>query len=153
MIVQPKTETGGKYRFTLLEDYTIKLDTGWSGRHDFYAGGELRARLRDDVLTVAAEYAFDGCSPAFRIMGKWIGTPTPKNAIAAALVHDVLRQFLSLECVPYSRRDTDAAFYNVLRDSGFWGRDVYHGAVNSWIGSLYAKIKGAEAGIHCSCSI
>ena len=135
---------GGKYRFELLADLVVDIDLGLSGRHALCDGDKQWASLDGDRLTILKGYAFDGCSPAMRLFGKWHGTPTPRNAVAAAAVHDCLRGYLGLDCTDYTRAATDDVFYNMLRDAGFPLGGVYHGAVAGFLGNLYIKLTAAR---------
>ena len=143
---------GGKHRFVLVEDWKVDLQMGLRGYHELRDNDSLWAVLHDDLLTVMAGYACDGCSPAWRVFGRWYGTPTPPGAIGPAIVHDVLRGYLGLPCLKYDRKFTDDVFYNLLKRSGFeWG-DVYHGAVAGFWGNVYIKMTAARpSSAVCAC--
>jgi len=150
MIHQPVTVYGGKYRFVLAEDYALDLDMGWTGEHVFCDAGRTFATLNGSVMTIFAGYAFDGSSPAFKICGKWFGTPTPDSVVAAALVHDCLRQFMPLDCVPYNRKDTDDCFFNIMRANGWKATSIYHGAVAGIFGTIFIRLTNKSTTISCN---
>lgn len=143
---------GGRYRFVLTGDLVVDLNKGLRGYHILRDKETTWAILDRDQLTIFAGYAFDGCSPAFRVGGRWFGTPTPREAVAAAAVHDCLRGYLNLPCLDYTREDTDDVFHDMLKEAGFAFGDVYHGAVAGFWGDLYLKLTGnrpSEASCGC----
>lgn len=143
---------GGKYRFQLTADLVVDLNKGLRGYHILRDGATSWAILDRDKLTIFAGYAFDGCSPAWKILGKWYGTPTPRRAVAAAAVHDCLRGYLGLGCVGYTRKDTDDIFFDMLQAEGFLGSEIYHGAVAGFCGSLYIRLTAARPSkANCKC--
>lgn len=77
------------------------------------------------LLRVSAGYAWDGCSPAVKIFGVWLGTPDGKLGIDgrpqtfyASLVHDVLCQFAK-ELPIFDAKPPSDLFYRMLLDAGF----------------------------------
>lgn len=147
-------DEGGRYRFVLTSDLVVHLNKGLRGNHVLRDGDTDWATLRGDTLTIFSGYAFDGCSPAWRVFGRWFGTPTPHNAVAAAAVHDCLRGYLGLPCLHYTRQDTDDVFWDMLKEAGFAMGDVYHGAVAGPIGSLYLRLTAARPNrATCKCHI
>lgn len=149
-MIEPETAYGGKYRFVLTADFTVDLNKGWSGYHDFRDGDRRLAILDGDKLTIFAGYAFDGCSPAFSIAGYWFGTPTPPATVGPALVHDVLRQFMGLECAPYTRKDTDDIFYDLMVANKFPLAMEYHGAVSGLAGTIFIKLTRRSKTLRCA---
>jgi len=135
---------GGKYRFVLTGDLVVHLNKGLRGDHIFRDGDTDWASLRGDTLTILAGYAFDGCSPAWQIFGRWFGTPTPHSAVAACAVHDCLRGYMGLLCVEYTRKDTDDIFFDMLKEAGFPVGSVYHSAVAGFWGNLYIQLTAAR---------
>ncbi len=150
VIQGPKYNYGGKYRFTLTQDLVVYLNKGWRGRHVLRDDDTEWATLVDDTLTILAGYSCDGCSPAIQLFGHWFGTPTPPNAVTACFVHDVLRGYLGLPCLSYTRKDTDDVFYDILKEAGFKMGEVYHGAVAGFWGSLYIRLTSARPN-HSNC--
>ncbi len=146
--------SGGRYRFCLTADLAVDLGLGLNGNHVLRDGETDWAILRGDILTIFEGYAFDGCSPAWQIFGRWFGTPTPRKAVAAAAVHDCLRGYLGLDCLHYTRKDTDDVFWNMLKAEGFPMGGVYHGAVAGPIGSLYIRLTAARPNkANCKCHL
>lgn len=89
-------------------------------------------------LCISAGYAFDGCSPAWRIPGTriWIGTPDGPllddgrpQTFYAALVHDAFCQFH--DDVPLTKQAVTEIFYRMLLEYGFpkWRAALYRAAV------------------------
>jgi len=140
-----------KYRAVLTYDVTVDLRKGYKGRHQFWSHGRLIATLVDDLLTIHEGYASDLCSPAVRVAGCWIGTPTGEGEELAAFVHDVARQLLGHPCAPWTRKDTDDLFWDFLTDGGSRVRRLYHFAVSSVIGSVFMALTARDKGITCSC--
>ena len=145
-------QSGGKYRFVLTGDLIVDLDKGLRGFHVLRDKDTTWAILDRDQLTIRAGYAFDGCSPAGKVFGRWFGTPTPRNAVAAAAVHDCLRGYLKLPCIGYTRKDTDDIFHDMLKTAGFPLGGVYHGAVAGPWGDLYMRLTGNRpSSANCKC--
>lgn len=115
-----------------------------------YHAPELRGhRFKNDWLEihphgwaeVASGYAFDGCSPAWRIPGTrlWLGTPDgpllangrPQTFYAACL-HDAFCQFS--RDIPLQRDDVSAIFRRMLIEAGFGTirANVYYHAVQTF---------------------
>lgn len=135
---------GGRYRFVLTANLRVNLKLGLRGFHVLQDRGTTRATLDDDTLEIRKGYAFDGCSPAYRVFGKWVGVPTPDSAVAASAVHDCLRGFLHLPCLRYSLEDTDAVFKAVLEEEGFDHSELYHAAVAGPLGRAYHRLTSAK---------
>jgi hypothetical protein len=145
-------DCGGRYRFVLSGDYVVGLGLGLKGYHELVDGRTVWATLEDDKLTIMAGYAFDGCSPAWRVLGKWYGTPTPRKAVGPAAVHDCLRGYMKLACLRITRKNTDDVFWNMLKAEGFQLGDVYHGAVSGPLGDVYSYFTAARPSkASCAC--
>ncbi len=145
---------GGRYRFTLDADLIVDLRLHLRGFHVLQDRGRTFAVLDDDQLTIRKGFAFDGCSPAFRIAGRWFGVPTPPSAVAAAATHDCLRGYLRLPCLCYSIGDTDDVFHSILEEQGCKLGDLYHAAVAGWPGRLYYRLTAlgpSSARCRCHC--
>lgn len=148
-------ERNGKYRFLLLRDVTV--DVGIElGSHDFYdARGILRVRMRGSEWTVKAGYAWDGCSPKFKIFGMWVGTPDFGYSRLASLIHDTGYQFLDVPCFPLKRHECDEIFGCTINRDGnrYKAAFVYAGAV--WMfGGIHrglATVFTARKPCTCTC--
>lgn len=153
-----------KYRAILTADVTVDLRKGYKGRHQWWthgdsgsgaggssAGGQLIATLVDDCLTIHEGYASDLCSPAVRVAGCWIGTPTGPGEELAAFVHDCTRQLLGHPCAPWTRKDTDDLFYDFLGEGHSKVRRLYHFAVSSVIGSAFMALTRKDRSLRCRC--
>lgn len=93
--------------------------------------------IHDGTIEIAADYAWDGCSPAWRVCGVWLGTPDGPlmadgrpQTFYASLVHDVLCQFSRQ--IPIKKAATVELFRKMLLDAGFapWRAGLYAKAVD-----------------------
>lgn len=121
----------------------------------FFAGDWLA--IADGALTIPAGYAWDGCSPAWRLPGGlWLGTPDgPLGAdgrplsYRASLVHDALCQYAPE--LPIARDVSVAVFAELLAEAGFpaWRTRLYAAAVRRfgpqrWGGDARPTLAGAR---------
>lgn len=93
--------------------------------------------IRHHSIMIQPGYAWDGCSPAWRLPGGiWLGTPDGPlmadgrpQTFYASLVHDALCQWA--EEIPIPRSATVALFGEMLREAGFppWRVWLYAWAV------------------------
>ena len=93
--------------------------------------------IRHGSIVIQPGYAWDGCSPAWRLPGGlWLGTPDGPLGIDgrpltyhASLVHDALCQFKAE--IPIRQRATVQVFAELLQLAGFppWGVWLYATAV------------------------
>jgi hypothetical protein len=110
---------------------------------DLHAGDLHLARWDGRFFTILPGYACDGYSPVIRVCGRWVRlTPTPRAGLWPPVLHDALRQFLPVPGCPWSRRDTDAWFYDALRAGGVRPHHagIYHGAVAGPLGTAWLHI-------------
>lgn len=129
-----------KYRGVLTADCTVDLRKGWRGQHEIDIGNGLVVRIDDDRLTMPKGYASDLASPAVKVFGKWIGTPSGFREALAAFVHDVLRQLLNycLPCLRHlTRKTTDDLFFDFLHEAKSGWFRIYHRAVSGPVGSVF----------------
>lgn len=126
-------------------DQPFVLTSPWlAGVH--YAGEW--ARIESQTIEIATAYAWDGCSPAYRLpggiwIGTWDGPPRPDGRPVtwrASLVHDVLCQFRR-EIQGLSKEQTVRLFDSMLREDGApaWMNELYPAAVSrfgpqQWLG-------------------
>ena len=91
--------------------------------------------LYSGTIKISAGYAWDGCSPKFKIgdlmlIGVPDGIPDEVTGLPityyASLVHDALYQFLHDPKMPYTRAEIDEMFYDILLDAGFSHADLYY---------------------------
>ncbi|WP_287601177.1 hypothetical protein [Thiothrix sp.] len=135
------------WKYRLDADYSIQLPVTLNipngSSHILLrdASGVVRASLASDgTLRVLAGYAWDGCSPKWRIGDILIGTPDaapdektglPKTYYAS-LIHDVLCQFeIQLKGI-LTRLEIDRIFLWKLIADGFAQARIYYIAVRSW---------------------
>lgn len=108
--------------------------------------GTIRLILeREGRITITRGYAWNGCSPKLLVLDLLFGTPEgavharterPKTYYAS-MVHDALYQFLP-KGLPLTRRQADAIFLRLLRESDFSPAVVYWLAVRLF-GSLVSR--------------
>ena len=143
------------YRFTLIEPhkwncgYTLyNLQLG-EVRHFADKNGKvwLTIHHNGDFL-ISAGYSWDGCSPKLAKIGNfWIGVPDGRinpetgkhQAYFATLIHDILYQFKHKDHMPFSRREMDKFFYQLLKESNFRFTKLYFWAVRL-LGGIWSKI-------------
>jgi hypothetical protein len=119
----------------LLTDLHIKLDVPCHNVVLRHRGKEL-ARIQDGWLIIRAGYAWNGCSPKWKLLWFVCGTPDPECTRLASLVHDLLYQFLLCPGFPFTRQECDYVFWDLMGD--WWLRGTYHHAVNK-LGGRFAK--------------
>lgn len=140
--------------------WLYKLDENYcweSGVHfgSDYVYRDVKERVRliieaEGRITVTKGYSWNGCSPKLCIFDINIGTPDgvvhkctgrPKTYFAS-LVHDALYQFLRVNA-PVSRRQADAFFLRMMKNSDFCLRYIYWAAVRvfGWTVWLGKKLK------------
>lgn len=146
-----REEPGDTYRSCLTADFTVDLEKGYQGNHDFVSleNGFRFASLHDDFFTLYTGYASDLCSPAVRIGRKWLGTPSSEKEKPGAYIHDAARQVMRLACCPWNRKDTDDFFWDALTVTGSRQRNTYHFAVSSVIGSVFMLLTRKEPDCFC----
>ncbi|MEB4591397.1 hypothetical protein VSS37_10440 [Candidatus Thiothrix sp. Deng01] len=101
----------------------------------------------DGAVTVSAGYAWDGCSPKFKVFNVVLGTPdgapNPQTGrpytYFASLVHDALYQFMDAPGFPWTRAQIDAVFLQILRADGWCWAGLYYAAVR-YAGGAYRWI-------------
>ena len=155
MVVIAKTPLAyrqdGKYRFELKEPFRVNVPalagrTGSRQWIDFSVNvpgavgeGSLNTWLwlhADGTLEIEDGYAWDGCSPAWKLAGKWWGTPTPEDTRMACLMHDALYQFLDRGM--WTRAEADSIFFELMKQQGFRLAPIYYGAVRIFGGIHHA---------------
>jgi len=144
--------------FTLEHDYTLETGISVKGFHSFKdANGKVVAEIHPDgCITVFAGYTWDGASPKFRIKNKVYGTwdgyivhdtfgsdlsrlfeDGEPQLYYPTLIHDLLYRHLHQS--PYSRRQADQLFLNMMREVGFKYAKAYYLAVR-WLGGVYMRL-------------
>ena len=137
--------------------YRLDKNYSWESGLHFerdYVYLDVKGKVRmiieaDGKITVTKRYTWNGCSPKICFFDINIGTPDgvvykctgrPK-AYYASLVHDALYQFLRVNS-PVSRRQADACFLRLMKESEFCLRYIYWVAVRlfGWIVWLGKKL-------------
>lgn len=143
-----------RHRCVLTAMCAVDLRKGWRGTHEITLPNGLVIRIFDDRLEIPVEYASDLASPAIKICGRWIGTPTSYREALAAVVHDVLRQLMGLHlpCLPHlTRKVTDDIFFDFLHEAkSRWFR-IYHRAVSGPIGTVFIHLTRKTETAKCKC--
>ena len=116
------------------------------------SAGNVRLIIETDgKITVTRGYCWNGCSPKFDAFDLVLGTPDgvthaitghPKT-YDASLIHDALYQFLKTDA-PYSRKEADACFLQLMTTSDFALRYLYWAVVRVfgwlfWHGMNYKR--------------
>lgn len=115
--------------------------------------GKVRLILKQNGdIMVTARYAWDGCTPKLCFLDVLIGIPDgavdtgtgrPKTYYAS-LVHDALYQFLH-DGLPYTRKDADRFFLQLMKETDFALRGLYYVAVRifghifHWLSARFGK--------------
>lgn len=124
------------YRFILDEDLVEDGHRDVGDRELYYGDCEGRWWLKlgpHYKVTVRCGYAWDGCSPKIAKIGKlYIGTIDTKNNWQGSCVHDALYQFGMVNEFPYTKKDADVTFYNILKKYGFKLAGLYYWAVDKF---------------------
>lgn len=130
-----------RYRFLYLAPvaYVVKVPAGfweWSDKTAEFRDRsgrcwmKMRSHPKGIEVEVQPDYAWNGNSPKRWIWPfGWVGTPDPESTHAASGLHDPLCQFAGCEHMPFSRKDADTCFYDVLNLSKFCAKGTWHGAV------------------------
>lgn len=139
-----------------MADYPFYLSTPytWSSglpvreaKSFFDQKGKERLRIDKDGMITIPAYAWDGCSPTFRLFDwAYWGTPNgtqqsdgfPKTYYPS-LVHDALYQFRKHPSMPYSRKQMDQLFLKALKQQDFSLSSVYYGSVRL-LGGAYNNV-------------
>lgn len=140
-----------KYIYTLEKEF--QYPTGIPIERPFMYGTSSKKWLsieEDGLLTVSKGYSWDGCSPKFRILwtkyvfGASDGPIDPRTGkpqcYYGSLVHDACYQFFDVG-FPYSRKQVDGFFLDLLRQSNFKYATEYYKIVRI-VGGFWHATKG-----------
>ena len=133
----------GVYIYCLEKDYSYK-----SSIKDRQFENEWLKLEKDGTVTIKGSnkkgYAWDGCSPKWKIKDICLGTPDgvlnwktkePKTYYAS-LIHDVFYQYSYHVKSFIKRKEVDLLFYELLKENNFRLAKVYCGAVR-WLGWMF----------------
>jgi len=141
LLLTPSYEQGRASRAVSTSDLWVDLQKGFKGEHAYYdTRGTYTAKLVDDELTIFAGFSWDLASPSFRVGRKWLGTPTSDREVAATQLHDFARGLLASPCCPWTRKDSDDFFYDLMELKQSRVSGLYHWFVSNKIGSLFMKL-------------
>jgi len=137
--------------------YRLDASYAWTSPFAFdadraFADSTGRVRLvleRGGTITVTRGYAWNGCSPKFRLLDLLIGTPEgvvnartgERKTYFASLIHDALYQFRG-DGLPLSRAQCDRAFLLLMRESDFRLAGLYWFAVRTFGWLVLAATRG-----------
>lgn len=147
-----KYSEGTEWRFRLDQDMSLKFEGRDFGYHSFKDPKNKEwLVLNNNVSTVRKGYAWDGCSPKFRLFGKWQGTPDYIGTRLGSLFHDATCQFIHCQCHPLTKHQCDELFGEIMKSEGFPLWQTYMGAVMTFGGcySLLGRISGRKAEGYC----
>jgi len=130
------------YVYCLRQDYTYKSSiTGREFENEWFKlspDGAVRVKG-----TTGKGYAWDGCSPKFKILDLYLGTGEAvlnfetgqSKTYYASLIHDVFYQFAKEVRSFVKRKEVDREFYQVLKRDGFRFAKLYYLSVRAlgWI--------------------
>ena len=132
----------GVYVYCVKEDY--KYQSSIIGRE---CENEWFKLAKDGAVIVKGThykgYAWDGCSPKFKLKDLYLGTweavlnldTGQSKTYYASLIHDVFYQF-SQKVRPFvKRKEVDREFYSILKRDKFRCASLYYAAVRlfGWI--------------------
>lgn len=81
--------------------------------------------IRKNKIHIYKNYAWNGCSPK-KWFGIWWGTPDFNKTILASLLHDALCQFQTTKDFPFTEKEKDHLFFEILKLERFILRGVYY---------------------------
>ena len=125
--------------FKLEKNYSWESGLRLENDYVYFDANKNKVRLiveKNGRITITKGYCWNGCSPKVCIFDINVGTPDgvvhrksgrPKTYFAS-LVHDALYQFRKVDA-PYTRRQADACFLRLMKDSDFCLRNFYWAAV------------------------
>jgi len=123
----------GVYVYCIREDY--KYQTSIFGRE---FENEWFKLSKDGTVVVKGTnykgYAWDGCSPKFKIKDLYFGTweavlnfkTGQSKTYYASLIHDVFYQFAKQICSFVKRKEADKEFYSILKRDNFRSAYTYY---------------------------
>jgi hypothetical protein len=111
-----------KYPFLLKKLLTFEVRK-LKSVDNFYTGF---GKLENGVLTIFPDYAWNGCTPKWKVWGLMIGTPEGwrSSTKRASVVHDFLTQYNVCR-----RSLADRIFYDMLKEDSFYLAKLYYLAV------------------------
>jgi len=134
---------GLRYKYRLSKPLRIYLDgKNWptlpAGKSCGDAEGRVWLRFGQQSFEISDGYASDGCSPKFRFLGRWWGTPDFEETLAASHAHDVLWQYMHLPGFPFDREQADWLFLKLMQHDMFQWSWIYYRTVAIVGGHTYS---------------
>ena len=125
-----------KLKFTLDEDFVWNCGINLNNHFSYLCNNkEIVSIDKSGNILVRKGYMWDGCSPKINLVfveiGTWDGdinlnTGKPETYYAS-LIHDVLYQFRDESDFPFTRKQIDNFFYELLKN--FKYKKVYYWSV------------------------
>lgn len=145
--MQPGTHAKSLWKFCLQEDVSFTIFNSEVCNNYFnhidkpfhHTWFSIEFNTGSIRFTIRKGYAWDGCTPKFKIFGKIVGvwdgfydshTHLP-DTYYASLIHDTLCQFMNEH--PISRDDADKIFLWLLQRHNFVFSYLYYFAVRAWL--------------------
>ena len=110
---------GTKYPYRLIQPLQVRLDAPWLPIHPIitFICRKKIAELKDNILTIYTGYAIDGAS----------GAPLDEHILLEVFLHDLFYQFGQSTGAPWTRREADQLFLQLMRLHRFpLARTYYH---------------------------
>jgi hypothetical protein len=146
-----------KYRFLLVNDFTIALPLQKPSCKTFSVDGKAWGWLCGSSLTIAAGFAWDGCSPSKLFGSEWLSAPSPASTATASLCHDFFYQYLDAQSCPWDRQWADRQLLSLLRMNKFPGSNLYYAAVrlfgNIFVDAKQNELRGPYIQDHVMCEL
>ena len=123
--------------------YRYCLEKNFTYQNDLLKGIEFEnneCKISNNTITVFSGYGWDGCSPTYKILFLWIGTPDGERGLDGipvgyypSLIHDCLCQYKRK--INIKKEIVDLIFYELLLEYGMkdWQAKMYYLAVK-WFG-------------------
>lgn len=125
--------------------YCIKTDYQYQSavKNRFFENQWLKLEQNGNITVKGTHYkgyAWDGCSPKFKIKDVYIGTleavlnfdTGQSKTYYASLIHDVFYQFSKDIRLFIKRKEVDREFYAILVKDGFRFAKLYYTAVRAF---------------------
>lgn len=111
---------------------------------DLISGSQILATIRGSFFMVQPDYACDGYTPVLRFGRRRFLrlTPTPRCGLFPSVLHDALRQFLTVPGCAWTREDSDNWFFHAMVAGGTHPHHagIYRSAVAGPVGTAWITL-------------